>query len=251
MATPSNTRPDLEDDLNVAESHAALNSRATVREKKLHENGNEPIPLWIVLLGGLVTLVGGSVLGAGGNLFSYNELVKEDYVQLPQPPIAGGESVPVPIGDHLIAEGGKIYSKCVGCHQNDGLGQAGNFPPLAGSEWVTGDTEALSAIILHGLNGPIEVKGVTWNGNMPSQADGMGPKELAAVMTYIRKSWGNNASLVTPEMAENGLAIYKADGPGQITAAKLKTDHAKMLEGAEMDPSTLIDPDTWLPVEGQ
>lgn len=242
-------RPDLEDDLNVAESHAALASRATTREKKVHENGNEPVSLWIVLVAGLVTLVGGSVLGAGGNLFSYGSLVKDDYVQLPQPVIPGGELQPVAIGDQLVSQGAKIYSKCVGCHQPDGLGQAGSFPPLAGSEWVTGDTQALAMLILNGLQGPIEVKGTSWIGNMPPQSDGMGPKELAAVMTYIRSSWGNSASLVTPEMAENAIAVSKERGGGQETAADLKSHHAKMLEGAELDPATMIDPDTWLPIE--
>ncbi|MGE9268794.1 MAG: c-type cytochrome [Verrucomicrobiales bacterium] len=248
---PNDARPDLEDEVNVIETHTGLRSEqaAASREKRLQENGLEPVSLWIILLSGLVILVGGAVLGSGGKLFAYGDLVKDGYMRRPQPPIPGGEVVPVAIGAHLRAEGSKLYSKCVGCHQPDGQGQAGAFPPLAGSEWVTGDTEALALIILNGLSGPIEVKGTQWNSNMPAQADGLGAKELAAVMTFIRTEWGNDASIVTPEMAANAIEAGKAIS-GQVTADLLKSGHAKMLEGKELDPATLIDPDTWLPVEG-
>lgn len=246
-------RPDLDDNVNVIEAHADLSAEqaAASREKRLRENGLEPVSLWLILISGLVILVGGSVLGSGGNLFAYNDLVKENYIRIPQPVIPGGELVPVAIGAQLQSEGAKIYSKCIGCHQGDGAGVAGSFPPLAGSEWVTGNTEELAMVILNGLAGPIEVKGAPFTGNMPAQADGMGAKELASVMTYIRNEWGNKASIVTPEMAENAIAISKARAGGQVTSAELKESHDKMLEGKELDPETMIDPDTWLPTEGE
>lgn len=248
----SDARPDLDDNVNVTEAHAFLGAEqaAAAREKKLRENGLEPVSLWLILISGLVILVGGSVLGSGGKLFAYNDLVKENYIRIPQPEIPGGGVLPVAIGDQLHREGAKIYSKCIGCHQADGNGVAGTFPPLAGSEWVTGNTEELAMVILYGLAGPIEVSGASYNSNMPAQADGMGAKELAAVMTYIRNEWGNEASIVTPEMAENAMAIGKARAGGQFTADELKASHDKMLEGEALDPATMIDPDTWLPVEG-
>lgn len=246
-------RPDLDDNVNVIEAHADLSAEqaAASREKRLRENGLEPISLWLILISGLVILVGGSVLGSGGKLFAYNDLVKKNYMRIPQPVIPGEGVLPVAIGAHLQTEGAKIYSKCIGCHQGDGQGVAGSFPPLVGSEWVTGNTEELAMVILNGLSGAIEVKGTSWNGNMPSQADGMGAKELAAVMTYIRNEWGNSAPIVTPEMAENAITISKERAGGQVTSAELKESHDKMLEGKPLDPEIMIDPDTWLPAEGE
>ena len=66
------------------------------------------------------------------------------------------------------------------CHQDSGLGQTGQFPPLAGSEWVLGSTEALSMIIHNGVAGPIEVAGTQYNGNMSAFGANLNAKELAA-----------------------------------------------------------------------
>ena len=74
--------------------------------------------------------------------------------------------------------GKKIYereSHCATCHQDHGNGMPKIYPPLAGSEWVTGDKENLIKLVLHGLYGPIEVKGVKYspeNGLPPMTAFG-------------------------------------------------------------------------------
>lgn len=104
----------------------------------------------------------------------------------------------------LVAKGQAMYAlMCLVCHQSSGVGSPGLYPPLAGSEWVTGSANRLIRIPLHGLTGPIEVKGQTWKGlNMP--AFGTSPpldndENLAAVLTYIRQAWGNQAPPITPE----------------------------------------------------
>lgn len=104
----------------------------------------------------------------------------------------------------LVAKGESLYALvCLACHQASGMGSPGQYPPLAGSEWVTGSPNRLIRVPLHGLTGPIQVKGQAWTGlNMP--AFGMSPpldddENLAAVLSYIRHAWGNNAPPITPE----------------------------------------------------
>ncbi len=95
-------------------------------------------------------------------------------------------------------DGAKIYSTlCASCHQAQGTGVQGMFPPLAESEWVTGDPGRLIRIILHGLTGEIQVKGETYAGTMAPFGGALKDAEIAAVATYIRRSWGNKAPAVT------------------------------------------------------
>ena len=109
--------------------------------------------------------------------------------------------------------------------------------------------EQLSQIIYHGISGPISVAGVSYNGVMPAQNLGLGKKELATVMTYIRNEWGNEGSLVSLEMAANALEIAKTRGDGAMSVDELKKNHEKDLEGAELLPDTMVDPITLEPVE--
>ena len=95
-------------------------------------------------------------------------------------------------------EGASVYStNCAGCHQPTGTGIAGQFPPLAGSEWVTGDKKKLIGVLLNGLNGKVTVKGQTYNNVMPPWKGTLTNKQIADVATYIRNAWGNKADAVT------------------------------------------------------
>ena len=95
-------------------------------------------------------------------------------------------------------DGSKVFATtCVVCHQLDGAGKEQLYPPLAGSEWVQGDENKLIRIILGGLTGPVEVAGETFNGAMPGWAPVLEDKDVAAVATYIRSSWGNKAAPIT------------------------------------------------------
>lgn len=97
-------------------------------------------------------------------------------------------------------DGAAIFSSlCAACHQATGQGLPGVFPPLAGSEWVTGSDSTLSAILLHGINGSLTVKGTSYNGAMPAFKDQLNDEQIAAVLTYIRSQWGNSAAAVTAE----------------------------------------------------
>lgn len=95
--------------------------------------------------------------------------------------------------------GEAIYSTyCGTCHQQDGQGDSGRFPPLAGTDWVTGNKERLIQVVLNGLEGSIEVKGEIYNNIMP-QHSFLSNEEVAKVLTYIRQNFGNDASAVSPE----------------------------------------------------
>lgn len=105
----------------------------------------------------------------------------------------------------LFTIGKKIYAKegyCGTCHQADGKGlTASGFPPLAGTKWVTGNEERAIKIVLKGLLGQIDVNGKTYPGQVPmTPFEGLlNDKEVAAVLTYVRNSFGNKASAISPE----------------------------------------------------
>lgn len=86
---------------------------------------------------------------------------------------------------------------CATCHQSHGGGDEGKAPTLRGTQYAVGDEQRLARILLFGLEGPLEVEGVTWNMEMP-RFEGS-DEDLAAVLTYVRRSWGNGADPVTVE----------------------------------------------------
>ena len=98
--------------------------------------------------------------------------------------------------------GQQIFQRCAVCHQATGLGLPGSFPPLAGSELATASNAALPIrVVLHGLQGPVTVKGQKFNSAMPPYGTNqpLSDAEVAAVLTYVRSAWGNTASAVTAE----------------------------------------------------
>ncbi|GAB3766632.1 PQQ-dependent sugar dehydrogenase [Spirosoma pomorum] len=105
--------------------------------------------------------------------------------------------------------GGKVYGiYCAACHQRNGMGDSQRFPPLSGSEWVTGDKKKLITVLMKGLEGPIEVKGQSYNNVMP-QHSFLENEELAEVLTHIRTNFGNTADAVSAaEVNEVRLALF-------------------------------------------
>jgi glucose/arabinose dehydrogenase/mono/diheme cytochrome c family protein len=101
----------------------------------------------------------------------------------------------------MLTEGARLYNTyCVNCHQKNGKGDGNLFPPLSGSEWVTGgkymQKEQAIRVMLNGLEGPIKVKNVPYNSVMPKHSF-LTDDQIAKVLTYIRNNFGNNSSLVT------------------------------------------------------
>ncbi|MGH7662386.1 MAG: cytochrome b N-terminal domain-containing protein [Vulcanimicrobiaceae bacterium] len=97
------------------------------------------------------------------------------------------------------SQGASVYSNnCSGCHGATGQGTPGVFPPLAGNPAVTAaDPRAIIQIVLNGKTGPLKVGATTYNGTMPAWKSQLKPNEIADVLTYIRGTWGNQASEVS------------------------------------------------------
>lgn len=95
-------------------------------------------------------------------------------------------------------DGAAIFSaQCSACHQANGQGIPGAFPPLAASEWMVADSAIPVAIVHDGLQGKIEVAGNQYQGAMPRFGGQLSDTELAAVLSYARSQWGNDASEIS------------------------------------------------------
>jgi mono/diheme cytochrome c family protein/glucose/arabinose dehydrogenase len=130
----------------------------------------------------------------------------------------------------LFVKGKAIYAKegfCMTCHQPDGGGlSASGFPPLAGTNWVTGNDERLIKLVLKGMQGPIEVLDRKYGGQVPMTPFGgmLKDDEVAAVLTYVRNSFGNKASAISPEKVKAVRAATK-DKNNFYTPEELLKEH--------------------------
>lgn len=103
----------------------------------------------------------------------------------------------------MPSNGASVYAtNCSSCHQASGQGVPGTFPPLAGNPVVTGAPAKVIHIVKTGLTGAITVKGTTYNGEMPAWQSTLSTSDVAAVVSYIRSSWDNHASPVTPAQVD-------------------------------------------------
>ena len=133
----------------------------------------------------------------------------------------------------MLSGAANYGARCVTCHRSDGQGTASIIPPLAGNPHVAAaDTRELIATIVNGKVGPVTVNGITYNSRMPGWKGHLSNADIAAVATYIRLAWMNNASGVTEQQSAAagpnvssavGAAIYatkcvlchRANGRGQ------------------------------------
>ncbi len=229
---------DYQETLNVSRAHAVS------REKGEPVARREPLSLWVIVGFSVVMLLGAGYLGAYVSGFDQQAYFLPGYQ--PIEPKGDGPGVGEDAGSWLekwVKSGKGVYGgkgACIGCHQASGGGAAGQFPPLVGSEYVVEGDKQLIAILLHGLGGPIVVKGVPYNGQMPPQGAALSDKEIAQVATYIRQEWGNDAPFVT----EAAVAKVREETSGQVgsyTADSL----------AEIDPAANADVPAVDPLTGQ
>lgn len=120
-------------------------------------------------------------------------------------------------------DGARVFTRaCAACHQATGMGIPGVYPPLAGSEWVLADKLLPARIILKGMQGPITVQGQSFNNVMPERETSLDDEEVAAVVRYIRTSWGNQAA-ESPTAGEIEALRNELKGRGSAwTADELK-----------------------------
>jgi mono/diheme cytochrome c family protein len=158
--------------------------------------GNAPIPIWFI------GLIGFAIFWAGAYLFSFSGGFKADVFDY-EPKFGaqtgGGqaEADPKVVGKALFS------ANCITCHQANGQGLAGQYPPLAGSEVVLGEaTNHMIAIVLKGLQGPVTIKGQPYNNAMQAWEAQYTDRQLAAILTYVRSDWGNSGAPVTADMVK-------------------------------------------------
>lgn len=211
------------EDLDVREVHGQL-----LREKSEPSEMLRAAPGWLkhgvyapLLIWGAFYFFNAS---GGFHWDEYNEGPRSTLAMVGTEEVVEESSSP-PTRDAPVAslkeEGKKVYeSVCFACHQATGLGLPGAFPPLDGSEWVSGNEKHLALIVLHGLSGPIEVKGQPWNSMMPPHGPTLDDRQIAAVLSYVRSAWGNRSSEVAIETVTEMRAEF--DGHAPWTAAELE-----------------------------
>ncbi|NDK55661.1 copper-containing nitrite reductase [Pontibacter fetidus] len=96
---------------------------------------------------------------------------------------------------------------CQACHQAEGQGIKGAFPPLAKSDYLNADLNRAIGIVAHGLEGQIKVNGELYNSTMPKLK--LSDEEIANVLTYVVNNWGNKGGEVTPAQVKKAKASYK------------------------------------------
>lgn len=175
-----------------------------------------PVPIWIIVL----TL---ALLFLGAVYFDHHSgwFDKQVYA-----PYANAEELafyqPKSGAAAMVAHGKGVYETvCGACHGSDGLGKPGQAPPLAGSEWVARDVPSLARVPLAGLNGPIQVAGHEWNLSMAPMGAGLSDADLAAVLSYIRSSWGNNYGAVSDDELKAARAAISGNAPSAAELAKM------------------------------
>lgn len=192
--------PPAPKDIDLPQVHGSI-----LREKADPGEGFEPVPLWLMTLFFVLTFWGGGYLMLYSGGFRWDVY---DHTQITWGPVQAGEAGkkdPLRVGE-------KFYTaNCATCHQADGNGQPGVYPPLAGSEYVQteGDFREshLVLLVLHGMSGPVTVQGSTYNGAMPNWNEQLNDEQIASILTYIRQAWGNTAGPISPE----GVALMRSE----------------------------------------
>lgn len=164
-----------------------------------------PIPLWLITLSMVL------FFWAGLYLAYYSGGFKSTVFNASVVSWSGGGAGAVAAPIDMKVVGKKVFTQnCAVCHQSTGLGVAGQFPPLVGSEWVLsqdwhGDNHLVKNV-LYGLQGPVTVKNIPFN-NAMAPWNQLSDQQIAGVLTYIRSEWGNNAPPITTEF----VAKVRAD----------------------------------------
>jgi mono/diheme cytochrome c family protein len=180
-----------------------------VHDKETPRHGFSPIPIFLVLLiSGLIVFSGIYVVWRSDD---FDQLGYDESRRRFAWDAEAGPAVP---RDPLVV-GQRLYTQnCSACHGAEGQGVPGAFPPLDGTSWVVGSEDRLIRVVMSGLMGPIEVKGNQYNGVMPPFGH-MNDDQLAAVLSYIRQAWSNEAPAVTPEQVGQVRRQVGQRGPWQ------------------------------------
>ena len=188
-------------DDDMVEVHSELN-----REKHPPTKGFLIAPLIFVFMFGCLIFVCSIQLAHSTNGFQIHP--PQEIVEL------SDEEMEIQRLERKFESGKKIFSvRCASCHQSNGLGIATQYPPLAGSEWVSADPDLIIKVILKGLKGEILVKGEKYGTSaaVNMAAVPIDDREIANVSTYVRQAWGNDYS----EVKEDQVARVREESSSQ------------------------------------
>lgn len=206
---------DYSESNNVSRIHEQIK-----REKNDPAQGAEPIPLLGIGFVMLVLAMGFMYFG----MFSAG-FQGDGYDERGGSMASGADSGAAAEVDPMVAmikSGGRNFKTyCQSCHQATGMGVPGQYPPLVGSRWVLENDERLAAIILGGLQGPIEVKGNQFNGNMAAWGGTLNDRKISEITAFIRQEWGNSGAPVPEETIAKVRAEHLANRTEAWTAAEL------------------------------
>lgn len=184
-----------------------MNLKAPMHDHEDPVDSFQPIPIWLVSIFGGLMLWGGWYLGTYSGGWDSSVLEENPAVQVTTAP---AEEDPLTLGKRLFT------ANCVVCHQANAQGVAGQYPPLAGSEWVHGHAGWMKRIVLNGLEGAITVKGQRFNNAMPPFSLKLNDRQIAAVISFVRtnEEWGNKVDAVSPEsVAATRLVVKTRQNP--------------------------------------
>jgi len=212
----------------VQQVHAAIQ-----REKTEPRAGLEPLSIWLIAIYGLAVFFGGTYLGRYAGDFTGEGLdwSVDAGASRAAGPGGGGDGGPAVVAGP-VERGQKVYSaNCATCHQPNGQGVAGQYPPLAGTPWVNSSTRRLGMILLKGFEGPHTVNGVQYGSAvMQPWEKTLTDQRIADVLTYIRQAWGNTGGPVAPE----GIAALRKELAGRT--ALYREDELKAVPDDAMLP---------------
>jgi mono/diheme cytochrome c family protein len=184
-----------------------IHFRIVSREQGEPEEGFEPTPPWVWAVSVLLLFAMGFYLG------KYSGTFDTIAHQVEQPQILARDEVRTEVKGNLVYAG-----VCQACHQVDGKGVEGKYPPLAGSEWLLRDSFTPARIVLFGLEGEIRVKGKGFNNKMPQFHDKLSNEEIAAAISYARSAFGNKAAAVAPADVDSMRTTHSGRTPWSAAA---------------------------------
>jgi ubiquinol-cytochrome c reductase cytochrome b subunit len=146
-----------------------------------------------------ITIYSAKIIGAEQAASPVGQTPVEGYGAPPSPELVPTMTLTYPkAATESALSGATIYTtNCASCHAATGKGLPGAIPPLAANPYVTGTPNRVIRTVLNGMTGEISVNGAKYNGVMPAWRTKLSAAEVAAVITYIRSSWGNKAIPVT------------------------------------------------------
>jgi mono/diheme cytochrome c family protein len=174
-----------------------IHFRIVSREQREPEEGFEPTPSWVWAVSVLLLFAMGFYLGKYGG--SFDTIAH----QVEQPQLPGSGDVKIEVKGDMVYAG-----VCQACHQADGKGVEGKYPPLGGSEWLLQDSFTPARIVLFGLEGEIRVKGKGFNNKMPQFHDKLSNEEIAAAISFARSAFGNKAAAISPVEVDSMRETY-------------------------------------------